>query len=572
MTASEIQSFQQLALDEPLQRAIQAVGYETPSPIQAQSIPCLLAGHDLLGQAQTGTGKTAAFALPLLQRLDLTQREPQVLVLTPTRELAIQVAEAFQSYAHYLDGFHVLPIYGGQSMELQLRQLRRGVHVIVGTPGRVMDHLRRGSLALDGIRSVVLDEADEMLKMGFIEDVEWILEQAPEQRQVALFSATMPRAIQAVAQRHLNNPQEVKIAAKTATVDAIAQVYWPVTENQKLDALTRLLEVEDGDAMLVFVRTKTATVELAERLEARGYDVSPLNGDMNQALRERTIERLKSGALDIVVATDVAARGLDVDRISHVVNYDIPYDVEAYIHRIGRTGRAGRKGHAVLFVTPRERRLLKAIEQATRKPIKPIQLPSAESVVERRVEQFKQRIASVMESEDLELFRRVAKQMAKELDTPMQDVAAAVIWMAQRERPFLIAEGGPVPRVTDFNGDGPARNRKRPDREQGREREDYRGDRSRDRDRGDRHVPPVLRADQDRYRIEVGREHGVKPKEIVGALANEGGIPGKRIGHIQLYDTYSTVDLPSGLSKSTLAQLRKLWVRQRQLNLSQTDG
>ena len=360
-------SFDTLELSPEILQTVQELGYETPSPIQAASIPHLLAGRDLLGQAQTGTGKTAAFALPILQRIDVTRRVPQALVLAPTRELAIQVAEAFQTYARHLEGFHILPVYGGQGMGQQLRQLARGVHVIVGTPGRVMDHLRRETLNLDHLQTLVLDEADEMLRMGFIEDVDWILDHTPDTRQTALFSATMPAPIKKIADRHLREPAEIKIQSKTSTVEAINQQFWLVSGLQKLEALTRILDAGDIDAMLIFVRTKTETVELAEKLEARGYEAAALNGDMTQVLREKVIDRLKKGSLDIVIATDVAARGLDVDRITHVVNYDIPYDTETYVHRIGRTGRAGRKGTAILFVAPRERRMLRAIEQATRR-------------------------------------------------------------------------------------------------------------------------------------------------------------------------------------------------------------
>ena len=365
MTTETVSRFSELGLAAPVLQAVDEVGYEAPSPIQAQCIPPLLQGRDLLGTAQTGTGKTAAFALPLLSRLDLSLRQPQILVLTPTRELAIQVAEAMQTYARHLKDFHILPVYGGQGMDVQLRQLRRGVHVVVGTPGRVQDHLRRGTLVLDRLAAVVLDEADEMLRMGFIDDVEQILEKTPDQKQVALFSATMPEPIRRVARKHLREPVEIRIKTKTTTVTTITQRYWQVSGVHKLDALTRMLALEDFKALIIFVRTKTATLELAEKLEARGYSSAALNGDMNQALREKTIERLKSGALDIVVATDVAARGLDVERISHVINYDIPYDTEAYVHRIGRTGRAGRKGEAILFVAPRETRMLRAIERAT---------------------------------------------------------------------------------------------------------------------------------------------------------------------------------------------------------------
>ncbi|MDR2678010.1 MAG: DEAD/DEAH box helicase, partial [Zoogloeaceae bacterium] len=385
--------FSDLGVSESIVRALTEVGYETPSPIQAQSIPILLSGRDLLGMAQTGTGKTAAFAIPILDRLDLKEAAPQALVLTPTRELALQVAEAFVSYAKYLPGFHVLPIYGGQSYGIQLKQLARGAHVVVGTPGRIMDHLERKSLSLANLKTLVLDEGDEMLRMGFIDDVEWILEHIPAERQTALFSATMPNDIRRVAQRYLRNPEDVKIKAATQTVSAIRQCFWQVSGLHKLDALTRILEVEeDLDAAIVFVRTKLLTEDLAQKLEARGYAAAALNGDMNQQARERVIEQLKSGKLDIIVATDVAARGIDVSRISHVINYDIPYDAEAYVHRIGRTGRAGRAGTAILFVAPREIRMLRAIERVTRQPIEHLALPSQQAVTNRRIAVFKEKI------------------------------------------------------------------------------------------------------------------------------------------------------------------------------------
>jgi ATP-dependent RNA helicase DeaD len=467
--ATLISSFEELHIAPPLLRAIKDVGYETPSPIQAKAIPYLLDGHDLVGQAQTGTGKTAAFAIPILQRLNLARREPQVLVLAPTRELALQVAEAFQSYARYLKDFHVLPIYGGQSMPVQLRPLRRGVHVIVGTPGRVMDHLRRGSLSLSSLKTLVLDEADEMLKMGFIDDVQWILEQTPPERQIALFSATMPDAIRRIARHHLREPKEVKIEAKTATVSTTQQQYWQVTGTHKLDALTRILETEDFDAMLVFVRTKTATAELAEKLEARGYEAAALNGDMSQASREQVISKLKKKALDIVVATDVAARGLDVDRISHVVNFDIPYDTEAYIHRIGRTGRAGREGKAILFVAPREMRMLSAIERATRHRIEKINLPTHRDIAERRIEQFKQSVLTTLESEDLDPYRRIIQDLVAENDTSALSVATALAFMSQRERPLLVEKPPEPPE---------------PAREFERERKERKKPKYRDKDKG----------------------------------------------------------------------------------------
>ncbi|MGL5607422.1 MAG: DEAD/DEAH box helicase, partial [Aeromonas veronii] len=388
--------FSELGLAAPVLKALQDVGYERPSPIQAAAIPHLMAGHDLLGQAQTGTGKTAAFALPLLSRLEAGNRNTQILVLAPTRELALQVAEACQRYAHHMPDFHVLPIYGGASYETQTRALRRGAQVVVGTPGRVMDLIRRKNLDLSGLKALVLDEADEMLRMGFIDDVDWIMEQCPSTRQVALFSATMPEQIRRVAQKHLKQPKEIKIASKTATATTIRQRYWQVTGLHKLDAMTRLLEVESYEALLVFVRTKNAAEELAGKLAARGHACEALHGDIPQKLRERTVDKLRQGQLDILIATDVVARGLDVERITHVVNYDIPYDTESYVHRIGRTGRAGRKGEAILFVAPRERRMLRAIEHATRQAIEPMKMPSTEDINQHRLAKFKERIRETM--------------------------------------------------------------------------------------------------------------------------------------------------------------------------------
>ncbi|MBL4638758.1 MAG: DEAD/DEAH box helicase, partial [Proteobacteria bacterium] len=426
MSTEEQQStplFSELGLSDPILKAVQEAGYETPSPIQAQSIAPLLEGRDLLGQAQTGTGKTAAFSLPLLSRIDVKSKMPQMLVLAPTRELAIQVAEAIQSYARHMKGLHVLPIYGGQSMGIQLRQLQRNPQVIVGTPGRILDHIRRSTLKLGELKSLVLDEADEMLRMGFIDDVETILKETPDKRQVALFSATMPSAIHRVATRYLKDPVEIRIKSKTTTMETINQRYWQVTGMHKLDALTRILEVEEFDAMIIFVRTKNSTAELAEKLEARGYSSSPLNGDMNQAAREKAIARMKNGKLDILVATDVAARGLDIERISHVVNYDIPYDTESYVHRIGRTGRAGRKGEAILFVSPREKRMLFAIEKATRQTIAKMQLPSTEDIADRRVMQFNQQLSETIEAQDLSFFETVISNYQQEHDADPLAVA-----------------------------------------------------------------------------------------------------------------------------------------------------
>jgi ATP-dependent RNA helicase DeaD len=562
MTES-IDSFAALQLPASLLAALAEVGYETPSPIQAACIPHFLAGRDLLGEAQTGTGKTAAFALPLLARLNLADKRPQALVLTPTRELAIQVAEAFQKYAHHMPGFHVLPIYGGQSMVIQLRALSRGAHIIVGTPGRVMDHLERKSLDLTNLQTLVLDEADEMLRMGFIDDVEWILEHTPETRQTALFSATMPDPIRRIAQRYLREPQQVKIRAATATVATIKQKYWQVRGADKLEALTRMLEVEeDFDAAIVFVRTKTATVELAERLEARGYEAAALNGDMTQGLREQVIERLKSGSLDIVVATDVAARGIDVPRVSHVINYDVPYDTEAYVHRIGRTGRAGRTGVAILFVAPREMRMLKAIERATRQPIEPIALPTRGEVAERRIVQFRQQIMDVLAEENLDFFYEVVRRMEGEDNLAARQIAAALAFLAQRERP-LQPEGLEVPLEVPPPPAAPFRaaaaepradREERPARKESRERKEA----APRRDFGN---APLVR-----YRIEVGKNQGALPKEIVGAIANEGGIDGRLIGQINLFDDYSTVELPE-LPADILDTLKRTRVRQVPLKI-----
>ena len=431
-------AFRDLGLSEPVLRALADVGYESPSPIQAATIPVLLSGADMLGQAQTGTGKTAAFALPALSRIDVSRHEPQVLVLVPTRELALQVSEAFLRYAAHIKGFHVLPIYGGQSYQPQLNALRRGVHVVVGTPGRVIDHMNRGTLKLTGLTLLVLDEADEMLHMGFVDAVESILEQTPPQRQVALFSATLPAAIRRIAQKHLRSPVEVTIKSKTSTATNIRQRYWLVSGVHKLDALTRILEAESFDGMLVFTRTKQSTVELAEKLEARGFAAAPLNGDIPQALRERTVARLKAGQIDILVATDVAARGLDVERIGHVVNYDVPYDTESYVHRIGRTGRAGRSGEAILFIAPRERNMLRAIERATRQTIEPMNLPSVDAVNARRIDKLKLRIVEAVAKGEATAYRPVLEQLEIETGLPLIDIAAALAGLSQGTTPLLL--------------------------------------------------------------------------------------------------------------------------------------
>ncbi|WP_347986310.1 DEAD/DEAH box helicase [Methylomonas sp. AM2-LC] len=552
---SHTPSFKDLALSESVLNALESVGYEIPSPIQAEIIPYVLAGRDVLGQAQTGTGKTAAFALPVLSRLDIKQKDPQVLVLAPTRELAIQVAEAFQRYATHIKGFHVLPIYGGQDYTTQLRQLNRGAHVIVGTPGRVMDHMRRGTLKLDQLKTLILDEADEMLRMGFIDDVEWILEQTPSTRQTALFSATMPTEIRKIAQKYLNNPEQVTIKVKTATAANIRQRYWFVSGIHKMDALTRILEAENFDGMIIFVRTKTATIEVAEKLEARGFSASAINGDMSQALRERAIDHLKSGKLDILIATDVAARGLDVDRITHVVNFDIPYDTESYIHRIGRTGRAGRTGDAILFVSPREKRLLANIEQATKQKVEEMQLPSTEFINNTRITRFKQRITDTLAAGELSFYTQLINQYHVEHDVPALDIAAALAKLLQGDTPLLLKEPSKKPRK---DADEKSHS------SSGRDRDNDRGPK-RDRSR----ATPV---EMELYRIEVGHSDGVKPGNIVGAIANESGIDGDHIARIKIEERYSTVELPAGMPKDLLDALKKVRVVGKPLNISRYDS
>ena len=643
--------FRDLNLDAAVLQALTDVGYEVPTPIQAATIPPLLAGADLLGQAQTGTGKTAAFALPVLSKIELGRAQPQALVLVPTRELAIQVAEAFQSYAAHMRGFHVLPIYGGQSYTPQIKGLKRGAHVIVGTPGRIMDHMKRGTLDLGGLSTLVLDEADEMLQMGFIDDIEWILEQTPANRQVALFSATLPSAIRRIAQKHLKKPVEITIQSKTSTAANIRQRYWLVSGLHKLDALTRILEAETFDGMLIFVRTKLETVDLSDRLQARGFDAAPLNGDIPQQQRERTVNALKAGKVDIVVATDVAARGLDVERISHVVNYDVPYDSESYVHRIGRTGRAGRKGEAILFIAPRERNMLRIIERATRQQIEQMSLPSIADVNEQRVSRFKQRITEAVTAGEGAVFRELIEEFEREQSIPAIDIAAALASLLQGGAPLLLPErperqerfeggdGGGRHGRGDARGDsrgdsrgdarGHARRDSRGDRfesaprkHRGADRGDRgaghasfiadQGDRSaghpdqvgnradgaghadhgdRGADRGDRggdhgaerggeregrrEGPPSRKPrgapkgiEFETYRIEVGHTHGVKPGNIVGAIANEAGLEGRHIGHVDIREDHSFVDLPEGMPKEIFRSLKKVRVVGRELQIA----
>ena len=539
-----VNTFAELGLGGDVLAAIAEVGYEAPSPIQAATIPVLLAGRDMLGQAQTGTGKTAAFALPMLSRIEVRRGPPQGIVLVPTRELAIQVAEAFQRYASKIKGFHVLPIYGGQSYEPQLASLKRGAQIVVGTPGRVMDHLRRGTLDLGSVTCLVLDEADEMLQMGFVEDIEWIIEQTPPGRQVALFSATLPGPIRRIAQRHLHDPVEVSIKSKTSTATNIRQRYWIVSGVHKLDALTRILEVEPFDGMLVFTRTKLATVELQERLEARGFAAAALNGDMQQKERERTVARFKSGQLDILVATDVAARGLDVERISHVVNYDVPYDTESYVHRIGRTGRAGRSGEAILFITPRERNMLRAIERATRSPLEPMELPSHAAVNEQRVARFRGRIMDAIAAGDAEPFISLVEALEREQDVPAVEIAAALASLLQGGSPLLLKEGSDA----WASQDGRGREHREPASRQSQQR--------------------LADEDTETFRIEVGYAHGVKPGNIVGAITNVAGLEGWQVGHVDIRDDHTFVGLPQGLPREVVAELAKTRVAGQALRIS----
>ncbi|WP_372393424.1 DEAD/DEAH box helicase [Xanthomonas sp. NCPPB 3582] len=575
--------FADLGLSDAVMKAVAAVGYESPSPIQAATIPALLAGRDVLGQAQTGTGKTAAFALPVLSNADLNQVKPQALVLAPTRELAIQVAEAFQKYAEAIPGFRVLPVYGGQPYAQQLSALKRGVHVVVGTPGRVIDHLDRGTLDLSQLKTLVLDEADEMLRMGFIDDVEAVLKKLPEQRQVALFSATMPPAIRRIAQTYLQDPAEVTIAAKTTTSANIRQRYWWVSGLHKLDALTRILEVEPFDGMIIFARTKAATEELAQKLQARGMAAAAINGDMQQAAREKTIAQLKDGKLDILVATDVAARGLDVERISHVLNYDIPYDTESYVHRIGRTGRAGRSGEAILFVTPREKGMLRSIERATRQPIEEMQLPSVDAVNDTRVARFMSRISETLAGGQIELYRDLLQRFEAENNVPAIDIAAALAKLLQGDAPFLLtppvraAREDAAPRERHERADRGDRPRFEPKFERGpradgeRASRPPRGDVAGERPRRE----PAPRGEpefgMESYRIEVGHSHGVKPANIVGAIANEAGLESRYIGRIDIQDDYSILDLPADMPRELLQHLKKVWVSGQQLNMRRLE-
>lgn len=547
--------FEHFGLPETVLRAVNELGYEIPSPIQEKAIPPILQGKDIIGQAQTGTGKTAAFALPILANIDPKSKQTQVLILAPTRELAIQVAEACQSYAKYIKDFQVLPIYGGQSYTNQLRQLSRGAQVVVGTPGRVMDHMRRKTLSLDHLKTLVLDEADEMLRMGFIDDVQWVLEHTPPTRQIALFSATMPAVIKKVAEKHLTNPVIIKIADKTSTAKTIRQRYLTSAGINKLDALTRILEIEEFDGIIVFVRTKVATEELASKLNARGFSSAALNGDIAQATREKTVARLKSGDIDILIATDVAARGLDVERISHVINFDIPYDTEAYVHRIGRTGRAGRSGEAILFIAPREKRMLSSIERATGQTIERMAIPSATDINQIRVDQFKKSILDRLENNNISFFQDIIEQLIADSQADPVRIAAALAHLSNGNRPFLLDP--------------------KSDQKLNREVKERDRDSSPPRERKEKSraskTPRPLKDHPDielvRYRVDVGYNHGIKPGNIVGAIANTADLDSDYIGQIDIFNDFSTVDLPAGMPASVVSLLQGAQVANRPLSL-----
>ena len=561
-------TFADLGLKAPILEALNDLGYEKPSPIQAECIPHLLNGRDVLGMAQTGSGKTAAFSLPLLQNLDPELKAPQILVLAPTRELAVQVAEAMTDFSKHMRGVNVVALYGGQRYDVQLRALRQGPQIVVGTPGRLLDHLKRGTLDLSKLSGLVLDEADEMLRMGFIEDVETIMAQIPEGHQTALFSATMPEAIRRITRRFMKEPQEVRIQSSVTTRPDISQSYWTVWGMRKNEALVRFLEAEDFDAAIIFVRTKNATLEVAEALERNGYNSAALNGDMNQALREQTLERLKDGRLDILIATDVAARGLDVERISLVVNYDIPMDSESYVHRIGRTGRAGRAGRALLFVENRERRLLRNIERTMKLTIPEADLPNADLLGKRRLEKFAAKVQQQLESSDLDQYRALLSQIqpvaeGEELD--METLAAALLKMAQGERSLIVPPDAPMRPKREFR-DRDDRFERRGDRNDRNDR-GPRGDRP---ERGGEDRPRRERrdaGDMELYRIEVGRDDGVEVRHIVGAIANEGDISSRYIGNIKLFASHSTIELPKGMPGEVLQHFTRTRILNKPMNM-----
>ncbi|WP_081298571.1 DEAD/DEAH family ATP-dependent RNA helicase [Gilliamella sp. wkB108] len=550
-------SFMDLGLSEEILNALNDLGFSKPSPIQSECIPLLLAGNDVLGMAQTGSGKTAAFSIPFLMNIDINLKAPQLLVLAPTRELAIQVADACSEYSKYMKGLKVLPLYGGQRYDVQLRALKQGPQIVVGTPGRLLDHLNRKTLDLSNLKGLVLDEADEMLRMGFIDDVESIMATIPDDHQTALFSATMPAPIRRITKRFMHNPKEVQIKATNQTAPDIDQSYWLVRGMRKNEAVIRFLEAEDFDAAIIFVRTKTATLDVAEVLEKHGYSCAALNGDMTQQLREQTLDRLRNGRLDILIATDVAARGLDVERISLVINYDITLDSESYVHRIGRTGRAGRAGRAILFVDSRERRLLKNIEQTIKKPIPEVGLPSKELLEKRRLAKFTEQVQKQLESSDLDQYQTLLAQIQANCGADLETIATGLLKLAQGERP-LILPPDPV-----F----------KPSRES-RDRDSRSGER---RLRGDNRETPKRRerrdvGEMDMYRIEVGKENGIEVRHIVGAIANEADISSRYIGNIKLYETYSTVELPKGMPKDILKHFEKVRVLNQPMKMSLVTG
>ena len=539
--------FAGFGLPDSLLEALQKCGYEQPSPIQAAAIPELMLGRDLLGQAQTGTGKTAAFALPLLARINLEARHPQVLVLAPTRELAIQVSEAFQRYAACTPGLHVLPLYGGSDFRDQIHKLRRGVHVVVGTPGRVMDHMRQGTLNVSQLETLVLDEADEMLRMGFIDDVQWVLEQLPDERQVVLFSATMPPEIKRICQQHLQNPAEIIIRTQKADASRIRQRHILLPHQQKLGALLRILEAHGPGGVIIFARTKAVTVTVAEALEAEGIACSVLNGDVPQSLRERTIERLKQGRIDVLVATDVAARGLDVDRIGLVINYDAPFDSEAYVHRIGRTGRAGRQGDAILFLSYRERRLLNSLERAVGSSIEAMDVPSDAEINQQRLDNLQQRLSDLISEpvpddrqQEVALMAEILQRLQRESEVSPDQLALAALRLSQGDQPLLVVPQPPMP-VNNSRSQGRGQDRRSPGR-----------------------VPQSM----ERFRVEVGWQDRIKPGHLVGAIANESGLDGRQIGKITIFDDYSTVDLPEGMPPELMKRLQGVRVMQKELRIS----
>ncbi|AZI14947.1 DEAD/DEAH box helicase [Avibacterium paragallinarum] len=542
MTETKI-TFNDLGLPEFILNAVTDMGFESPSPIQQACIPHLLAGQDVLGMAQTGSGKTAAFSLPLLAQIEPQKKMPQMLVMAPTRELAIQVADACEQFMKYAKGINIVTLYGGQRYDIQLRALKQGAQVVVGTPGRILDHLRRNTLDLSELKFIVLDEADEMLRMGFIDDVETVMAALPEQHQTALFSATMPEPIRRITKRFMNNPQEVKIQSSQKNAPDITQSCWYVRGFRKNEALLRFLEVEEFDAAIIFARTKTATLDITELLEKHGFRAAALNGDMTQQLREQTLDRLRNGSLDILVATDVAARGLDVERISLVVNYDIPLDAESYVHRIGRTGRAGRAGRALLFVEPRENRLLKNIERLMKKPIDEVEIPNHEALQACRRKNFVAKITKQLEHHDLELYRSLLEDLFT-ADQDQEDIAAAMLMLLQGKQKLILP---PDPTI---------------DKRAGRERNRRENPRSAER-RGYGIPQPM-----DLYRIEVGRLDGVEVRHIVGAVANEGDIDSRYIGHIKLYDNYSTIELPQGMPKELVAHFTKTRVMNKPMQMS----